>query len=47
VDIFYLERSDDGETFRDALDRHGYSGLIFEPVWTSDGSIRPLNLIGL
>jgi hypothetical protein len=47
VDVFYLERSDDGDTFRDSLDRHGYSGLRFEPVWTSDGSIRPLNLIGL
>ena len=47
VDIYCLERSDDDDTFRDALHRHGYSGLRFEAVWASDGSIRPFNLIGL
>jgi hypothetical protein len=47
VFIFCLERSDDERTLRETLDHHGLTGLRFEPIWASDGSITPTNLIGL
>jgi hypothetical protein len=43
--IFYLERSDDDETLREAIDARGYRGLRFDPVWSSEGSVVPINLL--
>ena len=40
VEIFYLERSDDEETLRDSIERHGFRGLRFDPVWANDGGVK-------
>jgi hypothetical protein len=47
VEIFCLERDDDGETFRDAIDRLSLRGLRFDPVWSTDGTVGPVNLLAL
>lgn len=47
LEIFVLERSDDPETLRQAIERNGFRGLRFEPVWASDGSVPQVNLFGL
>jgi hypothetical protein len=47
VEIFYLERSDDGETLRARISENDYHGIIFEPVWSSDGDVEPINLVAM
>jgi hypothetical protein len=45
VEIFYLERTDDAETLRQTIETRGLRGIHFVPVWSSDGSIEPVNLL--
>src|SRR4029077_9984253 len=41
LQIFYLERDDDEETLREAIERHGFSGLSFRPGWAGGGPHTP------
>lgn len=45
VEIFHLERSDDDERLPETIERNGYRGVRFEPVWADDGSVSPVNLL--
>lgn len=45
VAIFYLDRAGEEETLREAIERHDLHGLLFVPVWASDGSVAPVNLL--
>jgi hypothetical protein len=47
VHIFYLERSDDPASLRTVIETNRYRGLRFDPIWSSDGSIAPVNLMTL
>lgn len=47
VEIFYLERLGDEHSFKDLVEENGYRGITFEPVWSNDGSIRPVNILAM
>lgn len=47
VEIFYLERDDDASSLREVIDGGGYTGITFEPVWSNDGAVQPVNVLGL
>jgi len=47
LEIFYLERNDDDPTLRECIERRDLRGLEFIAVWSSDGSIEPVNLLSV
>jgi hypothetical protein len=47
IEIFYLERDEDPSSLRGVTVGGGFAGFVFEPVWSTDGSVHPVNILGL
>jgi hypothetical protein len=45
--LFYLERPDDDQSLRETISVRELRGLRFQAVWSSDGEIDPVNLLGV
>jgi hypothetical protein len=45
IEIFSVERDDDEGSLSEVIEHRGYRGVHLLPVWTSDGTVQPINLL--